>query len=188
MLDEVATSERLDPRSAECVVGALVAEAERRGYVSTWMSTARFRSGLRAFAATLFDANQLVGRLSHGGYRSYGPVFDHPGVASLVDGSTVLELCELAVRVERARVEVVRVERPSVLHGFVRRAFAVQVQAGLLRSRRTARPVCRRPRPRQYRPRRARRVARTCGPRGDPHLGDDDDPHEVAVALEGVAA
>jgi hypothetical protein len=48
----------------------------------------------------------------------------------------------------------------------------------------------RRPRPRQYRSRRvARRVARTSGSRGDPpHPGsDDDDPHDVAVALSGVA-
>ena len=174
------TPERLDP---EYVVGALVAQAQDSGYVSTAMSAARFRRGLREFAATLIDANQVIGLLGRGCYRSYGKAFDYPGVASLVDGSTMLELCELAVIVERARVDVVRrAERPSVLRGFVRKAFAVQVRARTLSGRRPVQGTCRRSRPREFRPHR-RRVSSSPRRARAPGRPGSDDPHEPDLAL-----
>jgi hypothetical protein len=93
------------------------------------MSDDWFRRSLRDFAGTLIDANQVLGSLTRNSYRSYGPVFDYPGVAEIVNRSTVRELCELAARVENRRAKTVQAERPSVVCAFVRKAFTVRLHA-----------------------------------------------------------
>ena len=149
------------------------------------MPPAQFQAGLRDFAATLDDANQLVGHLNpRGRYRPYGRVLRYPGVAALIDGLSVLGLCKLAVKVGRDKAR--RAESPGLARIYVQRAFAVQVRARTLYARRQVQGMCRSPRPRRYRPRRVR-VSR--GPRKARAPGDPDPEPELAApqpALSGL--
>jgi hypothetical protein len=121
-------------------------------------------------------------------YKPYGEPLAYPGVAELLARSTVLELCDLGERYlrETARQSEGSGLRPSVraaiVSAYVGKAFAVRVRARSVRAEAVVRCTYRRPRPRQYRP---RRVRVTSGPRRAraPGRPGCDDPHPEPVAV-----
>jgi hypothetical protein len=84
----------------EFILGNLIHCALALDEVHAEMAPKMFKRRIREFVATVPPDP------------AYGAALEHPGVAELLENSTVLELCELAASVIRARVQTIEREWP----------------------------------------------------------------------------